>query len=111
MPAANGTTMLATVCSAISCDFMLINVLVTRVTPVGNGGKFTPEARAIYELVLEMQRVRVLVTFCNSRSPTVLRVVALHGSSEAWFALGRDPAPLSPHARSGVPTSRNFQVP
>ena len=26
--------------------------------PVGNGGKFTPEARAIYELVLEMQRVR-----------------------------------------------------
>lgn len=25
--------------------------------PVGNGGKFTPEARAIYELVLEMQRV------------------------------------------------------
>ena len=27
--------------------------------PVGNGGKFTPEARAIYELVLEMQMVRV----------------------------------------------------
>lgn len=26
--------------------------------PVGNGGKFTPEARAIYELVLEMQKVR-----------------------------------------------------
>lgn len=25
--------------------------------PVGNGGKFTPEARAIYELVLEMQTV------------------------------------------------------
>ena len=25
--------------------------------PVGNGGKFTPEARAIYDLVLEMQRV------------------------------------------------------
>jgi Xaa-Pro dipeptidase len=25
--------------------------------PVGNGGKFTPEARAIYELVHEMQRV------------------------------------------------------
>jgi len=24
--------------------------------PVGNGGKFTPEARAIYELVLEMQK-------------------------------------------------------
>jgi Xaa-Pro dipeptidase len=26
--------------------------------PVGNGGKFTREARAIYELVLEMQKVR-----------------------------------------------------
>jgi len=26
--------------------------------PVGNGGKFTTEARAIYELVLEMQKVR-----------------------------------------------------
>ena len=25
--------------------------------PVGNGGKFTPEARAIYNLVLEMQKV------------------------------------------------------
>lgn len=30
--------------------------IVTRTMPVGNGGKFTPEARAIYELVLEMQR-------------------------------------------------------
>ncbi|KAH9024867.1 metallopeptidase family M24-domain-containing protein [Lactarius pseudohatsudake] len=28
---------------------------ITRTVPVGNGGKFTPEARAIYELVLEMQ--------------------------------------------------------
>jgi Xaa-Pro dipeptidase len=28
---------------------------ITRTMPVGNGGKFTPEARAIYELVLEMQ--------------------------------------------------------
>ncbi|CAE6452656.1 unnamed protein product [Rhizoctonia solani] len=28
---------------------------ITRTTPVGNGGKFTPEARAIYELVLRMQ--------------------------------------------------------
>jgi len=30
---------------------------ITRTMPVGNGGKFTPEARAIYELVLEMQMV------------------------------------------------------
>ncbi|KAI0275799.1 Creatinase/aminopeptidase [Russula aff. rugulosa BPL654] len=28
---------------------------ITRTMPVGNGGKFTPKARAIYELVLEMQ--------------------------------------------------------
>ena len=33
--------------------------IVTRTMPVGNGGKFTPEARAIYELVLEMQTVRL----------------------------------------------------
>src|SRR5216683_3895620 len=33
--------------------------VVTRTMPVGNGGKFTPEARAIYELVLEMQTVHL----------------------------------------------------
>ena len=27
--------------------------------PVGNGGKFTPEAGAIYDLVLEMQAVHL----------------------------------------------------
>ena len=36
--------------------------------PVGNGGKFTPEARAIYELVLEMQKV------CPSPQPNQQRV-------------------------------------
>ena len=35
----------------------MINTVVTRTMPVGNGGKFTPEARAIYDLVLEMQKV------------------------------------------------------
>jgi len=30
---------------------------ITRTTPVGNGGKFTPEAKAIYTLVHEMQRL------------------------------------------------------
>jgi Xaa-Pro dipeptidase len=30
---------------------------ITRTMPVGNGGKFTPEARSIYQLVLEMQKV------------------------------------------------------
>ncbi|KII91477.1 hypothetical protein PLICRDRAFT_38236 [Plicaturopsis crispa FD-325 SS-3] len=29
---------------------------ITRTMPVGNGGKFTPEARDIYELVLDMQK-------------------------------------------------------
>ncbi|KAF9527390.1 metallopeptidase family M24-domain-containing protein [Crepidotus variabilis] len=29
---------------------------ITRTMPVGNGGKFTTEAKAIYELVLEMQK-------------------------------------------------------
>ena len=38
--------------------FLITILLVTRTMPVGNGGKFTPEARAIYELVLEMQKVR-----------------------------------------------------
>lgn len=35
---------------------------ITRTIPVGNGGKFTPEARAIYELVLEMQAVCVYIS-------------------------------------------------
>lgn len=28
---------------------------ITRCIPIGNGGKFTPEAKRIYELVLSMQ--------------------------------------------------------
>ncbi|KAH9946587.1 Creatinase/aminopeptidase [Amylocystis lapponica] len=34
---------------------------ITRTMPVGNGGKFTPEARAIYELVLEMQQAALVI--------------------------------------------------
>ncbi|KAI0295060.1 Creatinase/aminopeptidase [Multifurca ochricompacta] len=34
---------------------------ITRTMPVGNGGKFTPEARAIYELVLQMQTASLAV--------------------------------------------------
>lgn len=30
---------------------------ITRTIPVGNGGKFTDEAAAIYDLVLRMQKV------------------------------------------------------
>jgi Xaa-Pro dipeptidase len=42
----------------IQADLRLIHPPVTRTMPVGNGGKFTEESGAIYELVLEMQKVR-----------------------------------------------------
>ncbi|KAF9482248.1 Creatinase/aminopeptidase [Pholiota conissans] len=38
------------------CEWSCYASDITRTMPVGNGGKFTPEARAIYELVLEMQK-------------------------------------------------------
>ncbi|KAF8212276.1 prolidase [Mycena galopus ATCC 62051] len=37
------------------CEWTCYAADITRTMPVGNGGKFTPEAKAIYELVLEMQ--------------------------------------------------------
>ncbi|TBU40663.1 Creatinase/aminopeptidase [Dichomitus squalens] len=39
------------------CEWSCYAADITRTMPVGNGGRFTPEARAIYELVLEMQRL------------------------------------------------------
>ncbi|KIK67312.1 hypothetical protein GYMLUDRAFT_37402 [Collybiopsis luxurians FD-317 M1] len=39
------------------CEWNCYASDITRTMPVGNGGKFTPEARAIYDLVLEMQKV------------------------------------------------------
>jgi Xaa-Pro dipeptidase len=39
------------------CEWTCYASDITRTMPVGNGGKFTPEAKAIYELVLEMQKV------------------------------------------------------
>ncbi|KAF5338816.1 hypothetical protein D9758_012049 [Tetrapyrgos nigripes] len=39
------------------CEWNCYASDITRTMPVGNGGKFTPEARAIYELVLEMQKL------------------------------------------------------
>ncbi|KAJ6630763.1 metallopeptidase family M24-domain-containing protein [Mycena sp. CBHHK59/15] len=38
------------------CEWTCYASDITRTMPVGNGGKFTPEAKAIYELVLEMQK-------------------------------------------------------
>ncbi|KAH9939765.1 Creatinase/aminopeptidase [Epithele typhae] len=39
------------------CEWKCYAADITRTMPVGNGGKFTPEARAIYEIVLEMQKL------------------------------------------------------
>ncbi|EGO22853.1 hypothetical protein SERLADRAFT_349935, partial [Serpula lacrymans var. lacrymans S7.9] len=39
------------------CEWNCYASDITRTMPVGNGGKFTPEAKAIYELVLEMQKL------------------------------------------------------
>lgn len=41
-------------------------VLVTRTTPIGNGGNFTKEARDIYSLVLKMQNVSPFVVVARS---------------------------------------------
>ncbi|KAI0308898.1 Creatinase/aminopeptidase [Amylostereum chailletii] len=38
------------------CEWDCYAADITRTMPVGNGGKFTPEAKAIYSLVLEMQK-------------------------------------------------------
>src|SRR5712672_1446375 len=62
MQAANGIIMRPIVCFHMpnsSVSTSRLRFTVTRTMPVGNGGKFTPEARAIYELVLEMQTVRL----------------------------------------------------
>ncbi|TDL17094.1 Creatinase/aminopeptidase [Rickenella mellea] len=41
------------------CEWNCYASDITRTMPVGNGGKFTTEARAIYELVLEMQKLSI----------------------------------------------------
>lgn len=53
--------------------------------PVGNGGKFTAEAGAVYELVLQMQKVRLQrpakedkLTCCAGRV----------GARQSWHSLG-----------------------
>ncbi|KAJ7588522.1 Creatinase/aminopeptidase [Mycena floridula] len=38
------------------CEWECYASDITRTMPVGNGGKFTPEARAIYNMVLDMQK-------------------------------------------------------
>jgi len=41
------------------CEWNCYASDITRTMPIGNGGKFTTEARHIYDLVLEMQKVRI----------------------------------------------------
>jgi Xaa-Pro dipeptidase len=51
------------------CEWNCYASDITRTMPAGSGGKFASEARAIYELVLEMQKVRreiLLFTFTSS---------------------------------------------
>jgi hypothetical protein len=82
---------------------------ITRTMPVGNGGKFTPEAKAIYELVLEMQKVGPSKIKQINISTKFL--LALVGNFETRPALGCRPSPLSSHPHQRFPASRDFQVP
>jgi len=50
------------------CEWNCYASDITRTMPVGNGGKFSPEARAIYELVLEMQKVRIYAFVVTDRA-------------------------------------------
>ena len=63
MLAANGIAMPATVSFSIAHHHIrslrLKRYPVTRTMPVGNGGKFTKEAREMYNLVLDMQKASV----------------------------------------------------
>jgi Xaa-Pro aminopeptidase len=48
-------------------EFTILLTPVTRVTPVGNGGKFSKEAKEIYSLVLKMQTVRYSTVFLTNK--------------------------------------------
>jgi len=88
------------------CEWNCYASDITRTMPVGNGGKFTSEARAIYELVLEMQKVGLSKKNCCILS--VNSLLALFRHFETGFALGRCSTPLSPYTRQRIPTSRNL---
>lgn len=115
MLVANGTVMLQTVSSQHSLidevwPPSLITITVTRTMPVGNGGKFTPEARAIYELVLEMQKVSS-PSLSSLPSPCLTVIIlALVRSPETRFTLGRYPTIMPSHSRPWVPETRHLQV-
>jgi len=91
------------------CEWNCYASDITRTMPVGNGGKFTPEAKAIYELVLEMQKVGlggiVRMCFLTDIPADLVR------HSETGFALGCCPSPLPSHPRQRLPATWNLQVP
>ncbi|KAF9556701.1 Creatinase/aminopeptidase [Agrocybe pediades] len=73
------------------CEWSYYASDITRTMPVGNGGKFTPEARAIYELVLEMQKK--LGIFKTPESPgsgswNSEEAILASGDSSAFFPHG-----------------------
>jgi len=76
--------------------FFYKKIGVTRTMPVGNGGKFTPEARAIYSLVLEMQNVRPS-SLSQSLSAFSHLPPGINQDPQAVIALGQSPFNLSPY--------------
>ena len=61
---------------------------ITRTMPVGNGGKFTPEARAIYELVLEMQAVCIYLPSLFYRHMLMVMSCRNHFPSSSQASIG-----------------------
>jgi len=97
------------------CEWNCYASDITRTMPVGNGGKFTSEARAIYELVLKMQKVR-LPSFKLSHNPTfnqrpITYRVALLRSSQTRASLGRHPVNLPPDPCQRLPSPWDLQEP
>lgn len=91
------------------CEWNCYASDITRTMPVGNGGKFTPEARAIYELVLEMQKVRIYaLVVIDHALPLILGIIRYRSR---WSALGRSTADLPSHAHPRIPKPRDLQDP
>ena len=78
--------------------------------PVGNGGRFTREARAIYELILEMQSVRRVAPLARLTLTSLTPGVGILPRDQTAPALGRGPAAVPPHARAGLPEARHLQA-
>ena len=97
------------------CEWNCYASDITRTMPVGNGGKFTPEARAIYELVLEMQKVNEGCPFCRRCLVLMIDFVKLFTAivrhHQTRSSLGRCTAYLPSHPRKRLSKTWNFQIP